>query len=100
MELLPEIETISNLKNNQDVVLAKVKERPVLLLQHSKPLVVMTTPEQWDQIARDIQFLTKRIRHLELVIESKRISAEMDTDPTKVVKLADLEKRLLGHAGS
>lgn len=100
MDLLPEIETISNLKNNQELVLAKVKERPVLLLQHSKPLVVMTTPEQWDQTARNIQQLQRRIRHLELLLESKRISAAMDADPAQVVKLADLEKRLLGDEGS
>jgi len=98
MELLPEIETISNLKNNQDVVLAKVKERPLLLLQHSKPLVVMVTPAQWDQTARDLQALKKRVRHLELLLEAKRISAEMDADPAKIVKLTDLEQRLLPHA--
>ncbi len=100
MDLLPEIETISNLKNNQDIVLAKVKERPLLLLQHSKPLVVMVTPEHWDQTARDLQALKLRVRRLELLLEAKRISAAMDADPTKVIKLTDLEQRLLNHAGS
>lgn len=98
MELLPEIETISNLKNNQESVLSKVKERPVLLLQHSKPLAVMVTPTQWDQTARELQTLKKRIHKLELLLEAKRISAEIDADPSKVIKLADLEKRLLNHA--
>lgn len=100
MDLLPEIETISNLKNNQELVLAKVKERPLVLLQHSKPLAVMVTPEQWDQTARDLKALKQRVRQLELLLEAKRISAAMDADPTKVIRLADLEKRLLSHAGS
>jgi len=94
MEMLPQIETISTLKNNQEAVLSKVKDRPVILLQHSKPLIVMVTPEQWDRTAQELQTLKKRVSDLELRLEAKRISAEMDADLTKVVKLTDIEKRL------
>ncbi len=94
MELLPQIETISTLKNNQEAVLSKVKDRPVLLLQHSKPLIVMVTPEQWDHTAQELQTLKKRVRDLELQLEAKRISAEMDADPTKVINLTQIEKKL------
>ena len=100
MELLPQIETISTLKNNQEAVLSKVKDRPVLLLQHSKPLIVMVTPEQWDQAAQELQALKKRVRDLELLLEAKRISAEMKTDPTKRINLTEVEKRLGFHEGN
>lgn len=51
MELIPQTETISNLKNNQMAVLAKAGKRPLLLLQNSKPAVVMVAPEEWNRIA-------------------------------------------------
>ena len=97
MEMLPQLETISTLKNNQEAVLSKVKDRPVLLLQHSKPLIVMVTPEQWDRAAQELQTLKKRVRDLELQLEARRISTEMDADPAKVIKLTDIEKRLGLH---
>jgi PHD/YefM family antitoxin component YafN of YafNO toxin-antitoxin module len=98
MEMLPQIETISTLKHNQEAVLSKVKERPVLLLQHNKPLAVMVTPEQWDWTAQTFQALKKRIRDLELLLEARRVSARMDADPSSIVKLGELEKRLATHA--
>lgn len=51
MELIPQTDTISNLKNNQTTVLAKVRQRPVLLLQNSKPVVVLVSPEEWNRTA-------------------------------------------------
>ena len=57
MELLTETDTISSLKNKQSAVLSKVKKSPVLLLQNSKPLVVLVSPEEWNRTAKRLKDL-------------------------------------------
>lgn len=49
MNLIPQTDTISSLKNNQASVLAKLSKQPVLLLQNSKPLAVLVSPEEWNR---------------------------------------------------
>lgn len=59
MDLLPQTDTISNLKNNQATVLARVSQRPVLLLQNSKPVVVLVSPEEWNRTALRLRQLER-----------------------------------------
>jgi PHD/YefM family antitoxin component YafN of YafNO toxin-antitoxin module len=74
MELLPQIDTISSLKNDQAAVLAKLGKRPVLLLQNSKPIAVLVSPEEWNRTAL-------RLRQLELhELVRQRWQAAQTTD--------------------
>jgi PHD/YefM family antitoxin component YafN of YafNO toxin-antitoxin module len=88
MELISQTETISNLKNNQMAVLAKVGKRPLLLLQNSKPVVVMVAPEEWNRIAL-------RMRELERheVIRQRLGEAQQSSTPDLSLGefMADLE---------
>ena len=72
INVLPQVEKISVLKNNQAAVLAKVRQGPVLLMQRSNPAVVLVAPETWNALARELE----HYRHLALLDEqSKRIDA-------------------------
>ncbi|MFN8488158.1 MAG: hypothetical protein U0350_11235 [Caldilineaceae bacterium] len=62
--------------------------------QEELSLTSMATSEQ---AAQELRALKKRARDLELLLEAKRISAEMKTDPTKVIKLSEIKKRLGLH---
>lgn len=55
MTFIPQTEPISNFKNNQVAVLDKVKKGPVVLMQYSKPAVVLVEPEQWNRTLRRLQ---------------------------------------------
>ena len=76
MELIPQTDTISNLKNHQAAVLAKIGQRPVLLLQNSKPVVVLVSPEEWNRTAL-------RLRELEqdAVIRQRFQEAQSTHEP-------------------
>jgi prevent-host-death family protein len=76
MELLPETDTISSLKNKQAAVLSKVKKRPVLLLQNSKPLVVLVSPEEWNRTAMRLKELERNE-----VIRRRLQGAHAQSDP-------------------
>lgn len=76
MELILQTDTISGLKNNQAAVLSKMRKRPVLLLQNSKPLAVLVSPDEWNRTAL-------RLRELERheVIRQRVREARATTQP-------------------
>jgi PHD/YefM family antitoxin component YafN of YafNO toxin-antitoxin module len=81
--VLPQMEKISILKNNQDVVLEKVKTGPVLLMQRSNPLVMLVTPDHWNATIR-------RIADLEA--ENSALKARFDADPSNWYSQDDLDE--------
>ncbi len=93
MDLIPQTEPISNLKSNQSAVFAKVKQRPVLLLQNSRPLAVLVTPEEWNRAVL-------RIRELELLLLHHKRLLEMQTDPAQAVTHEELEEQLAAKAAT
>lgn len=88
MDLLPQTDTISNLKNNQATVLAKVSHHPVLLLQNSKPIAVLVSPEEWNRTAL-------RLRELERneIIRQRFQAAQHSQEPDLTLEefMSDLE---------
>ena len=86
IEVLPQIEKISVLKSDQNVVLRKVKAGPVLLLQRSNPAAVLLSPEHWNQIAL-------RLKELERREEIRRRLQDEGPDVSFEEFMADLEAR-------
>ena len=87
MDIMPQTDTISNLKSNQAAVFAKVKKQPVLLLQNSRPLAVLVSPEEWNRAIAHIRQLELRLLH------HQRLAA-MQADPTQIVTHEELERDL------
>ncbi|GEM_PF-2738740 len=77
MELIPQTDTISSLKNNQAAVLAKMKKRPVLLLQNSKPLAVLVNPDEWNRSALRLREL-ERYELIRQRLQEAHTTAEPD----------------------
>ena len=78
MNILPQIESVSTFRANQEVVLSKVKTGPVLLMQRSHPACVMVDPQEWNAIAAELQ----RFRALEVADQRAK---EMWADPEKQI---------------
>ncbi|MBV7331366.1 type II toxin-antitoxin system Phd/YefM family antitoxin [Chloroflexi bacterium TSY] len=90
MELLPEIEQISVLKNNQSVVLEKVKSSPVLLMQRSKPVAVMVSPEAWNAAAKRMKQLEEQLaRQQQLILSNQRYTDMLVVPTTSASEEAD-----------
>ncbi len=85
INVLPQVDKISVLKSNQDAVLSKVKNGPVLLMQRSNPAVVLVSPAQWDATARHVAALEA---------ENAALRARLDPDPKSWYSLEDLEEGL------
>ncbi|MCE7987633.1 MAG: type II toxin-antitoxin system Phd/YefM family antitoxin [Caldilinea sp. CFX5] len=84
-------ESVSGFRNNYKVALTKVENGPVLLLQNSKATAVLVSVEEWNTIASRL----KRLQQLEALAEAKRITAEMEADPTKRTSHEELKRLLL-----
>jgi len=81
---------VSELETNCQEVLQQTAAGPVLLLQSSHVAAVLVSPREWNAIALRL----KRLREMELLLEAKRISAEMDRDPSKIVSHQALKQKL------
>lgn len=88
MELIPQIDTISSLKNNQAAVLAKVGKQPLLLLQNSKPIVILVSPEEWN---RTVLRLRELERHERIRQRQQQADQATQSDLSLDEFMADLE---------
>lgn len=87
MNRLPQMASVTDLRNDYLTLFAKLNDGPIILAQRSKPAAVLVSPELWDTIAR-------RLEQYELLAQADRIDAEMEADPTKIVTHEELKRRL------
>ena len=86
---IPQIEPVTSLSRNYRSVFEKLTKGPVFLAQRSRPAAVLLSLNEYERI-------TKRLRHLELLMESKRIFAEMESDSNNRISQQEL-KRLIAE---
>ncbi len=91
MNRLPQMASVTELRNDYLALFAKLNDGPIVLAQRSKPAAVLVSPEQWDAIAR-------RLEQFELLSQADRIDAEMEADPSKIVTHEELKRRLAAKA--
>lgn len=90
---LPQAAPISDMRNHQVEVLTMAQKGPVLLTTRGRTAAVLLSPEKWNEIA-------KRLHHLELLLEAKRIEAEIVRDPSRIVTDEELERQIAEKVAS
>lgn len=90
---IPQIEPVTSLSRNYSSVFEKLRKGPVFLAQRSRPAAVLLSLNEYERI-------TERLKHLELLIEAKRIFAEMESDPKNRISHHELKQLLAEKANS
>jgi|GEM_PF-1107857 len=88
MSTVPTIAPISHMRIRQAELLEKAKQGPVVLMEKgSTPAAVLISLEQWND-------LNRKLKQLEMLAESRRVLAEMASDPAKRIAHAELRRQL------
>ena len=94
MSTIPTIAPVSHMRIRQAELLEKAKHGPVVLIERgSTPVGVLVSPEQWNA-------LNEQVRHQALLLEARRIFAEMESDPTKRISHEELRRQLAEKAAA
>lgn len=88
MSAIPTIAPVSHMRIRQAELLAKARQGPVVLIEKgSTPAAVLISPEQWND-------LNRQLKQLELLAESRRIFADMAADPANRISHDELRRQL------
>lgn len=70
MNRLPQIASVTDLRNNYPKVIRRLSDGPIILAQRSKPVAVVISPQQWDTMADELAQLRR-------IVEGDRQLAEI-----------------------
>jgi prevent-host-death family protein len=87
MNLIPELLPISELRLHQNEVLSRLRNKPIVLTQHSRAAAVLVSVEQWNE-------REEKLRNAELLVLHYQRLAEMQSDPSSTISHAELKKKL------
>jgi prevent-host-death family protein len=87
MTSIPELLPISELRLHQNEVLNRLKDKPIVLTQHSRAAAVLVSVEQWNE-------REEKLRNAELLVLHYQRLAEMQNDPSSTISHAELKKKL------
>ena len=87
MTVIPELLPISELRLHQNEVLGRLKDKPIILTQHSRAAAVLVSVEQWNE-------REQKLRNAELLALHYQRLAEMQSDPSSRVSHVELKKKL------
>jgi len=54
MNKIPELAPISSLRHQQNQILDKISDQPVILTQYGRAKAVLVHPEQWNQLIEEL----------------------------------------------
>lgn len=77
MQLVPQVQPITNMQRNYNHVVSLLDNGPVFLTQRSETTAVLIQPSQWNQLVRELE-------NHRLLAESRRISARNDANDSWV----------------
>jgi len=87
ISLLPSIAPVSDMRVRQSEIIERAKNGPVVLVERgSKPALVVVSPEQWNAIAEQLEFL-------EDAVAVYRKKWELATGQDELVELTPEEVR-------
>lgn len=93
MHPIPQMESVTSLRNHYNSLIARLRDGPIVLSQHAKGAAVLVSIEEWNQIA-------KRLKILEGLLEAKHNAAAAEADPSTVVSLAEVKRRIEAKAAA
>ncbi|MBV7330121.1 type II toxin-antitoxin system prevent-host-death family antitoxin [Chloroflexi bacterium TSY] len=93
MNQVPQMASISELRNNHLDIFKRLEKGPVILASRAEPKAVVVSVNEWNDTAQKILKMEQRIARLETYIESKRIAAEMKSNPDSTTSLTELCER-------
>lgn len=78
MNRLPQLASVSDLRNNHLGVFALLEKGPVVLVNRTQPQGILISPEQWDQLLTRLEDLEDLVDVLntELQVERGEITVE------------------------
>lgn len=91
MNPIPQMESVSSLRNNYNALIDRLADGPIVLSQHAKGTAVLVSIAQWNMIA-------KRLKVLEGLLEAKANASKADADPASMVSLAEVKQRIAAKA--
>ena len=57
MNPIPQMESVTSLRNNYNALIARLSEGPIVLSQHAKGAAVLVSIAQWNAIAKQLKVL-------------------------------------------
>jgi len=94
MHKLPQMASVTELRNDYNALIARLSEGPVVLSQRSRAAAVLVSPQEWDQTAQMIKTLQAQLdQERRLRLSNQRYAAYM-TDPARSVTQAEFDRQL------
>jgi prevent-host-death family protein len=87
MNRIPQMASVSDLKNRHLEVIAKLAQGPVLLASRNQPTAVLVSPELWNEIVDLLE------DYEDLVVIQERVN-EAAADPDVMRPIAELRAKL------
>ena len=69
MNKIPELVPISSLRHQQNQILDKIADQPVILTQHGRARAVLIDPDQWNQLIEELEDLQDALDAIEAAEE-------------------------------
>jgi prevent-host-death family protein len=91
MERIPQMVSVSDLKNRHLEVLAKVARGPVLLATRNRPTAVLLSPEMWEGLMDRIEDLEDLITALQVELDLSR--GDSAVEPADIAELEAMARR-------
>ena len=67
--LIPDTINISELRQRQNQLLARLRQEPLLLVQHGKSVAVLVDPRQWNRIVEQLDDLEDTVVALQAELD-------------------------------
>lgn len=80
MPQLPQTTPISHIRINQEKVLAKLANGPVVLIQKNEPAAILVSPDEWNRMTQRLESLEQERRDR---IEAERVATAFASDDLK-----------------
>jgi prevent-host-death family protein len=94
MQRLPQMASVTDLRNDYTALLARLRNGPIVLSQRSRPAAVLVSPDEWDETAQLIKDLQEQLnRERRLRLSNQRYAARL-ADPSRGVTQEQLDQQL------
>jgi prevent-host-death family protein len=94
MQTLPQMASVTDLRNDYNALIGRLHEGPIVLSQRSKPAAVLVSPEYWNETARLIQELQEQLGRERRLRRSTERHAALVTNPEFAITQQEFDHQL------